>query len=169
VLNRPELRQLKQRIALRCELRPLTQTEGFAYIAGRIRAAGGTGAQIFTREAVILMHARSRGIPRTLSVIADNALVTGFATDQRPIRAAAIEEVCRDMDIASTGEPLPPAPEPPPGARTQVLSFTPHAGAASANVPTTETRPGEAGEMLAADAEASVAAEQPKRRRFGLF
>ena len=52
VLNDPTLRQLKQRIALRCELRPLTLQETAGYLAGRIRAAGGVGAQVFTREAV---------------------------------------------------------------------------------------------------------------------
>ena len=50
--NSPSFRQLKQRIALRCELRPLIVNESVAYIAGRIRAAGGVPSQIFTREAV---------------------------------------------------------------------------------------------------------------------
>ena len=84
-LNDESLRQLKQRIALRCELRPLTLQETAAYIAGRIRAAGGVGARVFTREAVELIHERSRGIPRTISVIADNALLGGFAAGQRPV------------------------------------------------------------------------------------
>jgi len=164
-LNRPELRQLKQRIALRCELRPLTQTEGFAYIAGRIRAAGGSGAQIFTREAVVLMHARSRGIPRTLSVIADNALVTGFATNQRPIRAAAIEEVCRDMDLLGGGEAPLPDPTPSPHERKQVLSF------ATGSEGPTSTGAGTATavDVHHSNAEASLGAEPPRRRRFGLF
>ena len=81
-LNDDALRQLKQRIALRCELGPLTLTETLGYVAGRIAAAGGVGAQIFTREAVMLIHERSRGIPRTISVIADNALLTGFAKSE---------------------------------------------------------------------------------------
>ena len=84
-LNDQSLRQLKQRIALRCELRPLTLQETAGYIAGRIRAAGGMGAQVFTREAVALIHERRAGIPRTISVIADNALLGGFAAGQRPV------------------------------------------------------------------------------------
>lgn len=94
------LRQLKQRIALRCELRPLNLTESVEYMAGRIAAAGGRPAQIFTREAVLLIHERSRGIPRTINVIADNALVSGFAAEQSPVTTQLVREVCLDFDIA---------------------------------------------------------------------
>jgi general secretion pathway protein A len=104
LLNDPDLRQLKQRIALRCELRPLTLQETAGYLAGRIRAAGGVGAQVFTREAVTLIHQRSKGIPRTISVIADNGLLTGFAVGQRPVNSATIREVCRDFDLDEDGE-----------------------------------------------------------------
>ena len=99
LLNNPALRQLKQRVALRCELRALTVQETAAYLAGRIRAAGGVGAQVFTREAVTLIHETSRGIPRIISVIADNALVTGFALGQRPVPSATVREVCKDFDL----------------------------------------------------------------------
>src|SRR5688572_18418348 len=54
LLESGALRQLKQRVALRCELRPLTLVETFAYVAGRIRAAGGQAANAFTQEAVTL-------------------------------------------------------------------------------------------------------------------
>lgn len=109
-LNDSALRQLKQRIALRCELRPLTRTETPAYIAGRIRAAGGVAAHLFTREAVMLMHDASGGVPRAISVIADNAMVAGFATAQRPITVALVREVCRDLDLSNgDGLATPPA------------------------------------------------------------
>ena len=98
-LNDQSLRQLKQRVALRCELQPLSPQETAAYIAGRIRAAGGTGAKVFTREAVALIHERSSGIPRTISVIADNALVGGLAAGQRPVSSDLVREICRDFDL----------------------------------------------------------------------
>ncbi len=108
-LNAPTLRQLKQRVALRCELRPLTLQETAAYIAGRIKAAGGQGAHVFTRDAVSLIHLRAKGLPRTVNVIADNALVTAFAANHRPVTSAIIVEVCRDFDLGdgteATGEP----------------------------------------------------------------
>ena len=98
-LNNPDLRQLKQRVALRCSLRALTLKETAAYIAGRIGVAGGDAATIFTGKAVQLIHRYSRGVPRTISVICDNALVTGFAADERPIDVGTVSEVCRDLDL----------------------------------------------------------------------
>jgi general secretion pathway protein A len=102
-LNDRRLRQLKQRIALRCELRALTVGETATYLAGRIRAAGGVGAQVFTREAVTLIHERSGGLPRSISVIADNALVSGFAAGQRPVNSQIVREVCVDFNLGDNG------------------------------------------------------------------
>ena len=108
-LNDPALRQLKQRIALRCQLRALTPLEGAGYVAGRILVAGGVGAQVFTREAVALIHQRARGIPRTINVIADNALVGGFAAGQRPVTTQIVREVCSDFDIGDGDPDVTPA------------------------------------------------------------
>jgi general secretion pathway protein A len=116
-LNQPSLRQLKQRIALRCSLEPLALVETASYIATRIRVAGGDTMRIFTREAVALIHERSGGIPRTISVICDNALVNGFALEQRPVGRDVVLDVCRDFDLqppdrvraASSGDEQAPA------------------------------------------------------------
>jgi general secretion pathway protein A len=112
-LNEDALRQLKQRVALRCDLRPLTLTETAGYIAGRIQIAGGTGAAVFTQQAVALIHEHARGIPRTISVIADNALLGGFAAGERPVSSQTIRTVCRDFA-------LNPAPPPDNGAGKRV-------------------------------------------------
>jgi general secretion pathway protein A len=110
-LNQQSLRQLKQRVALRCSLRALTSQETAGYIAGRIKAAGGIGSQLFTREAVALIHEMARGLPRTISVIADNALLGGFAAGQKPVGSALVRDVCRDFDISGDAgaEPVTPA------------------------------------------------------------
>ena len=84
-LEHEELRQLKQRVALRCDLAALDIRETAAYISGRVAIAGGDSARIFTREAVQTIYERSRGIPRTISVICDNALLTGFAAGVKPV------------------------------------------------------------------------------------
>jgi general secretion pathway protein A len=101
-LNEPRLRQLKQRIALRCELRPLGLQDTAAYIASRIKIAGGDPANIFTREAVKLIYEYSRGLPRTISVMCDNALMSGFALD-RQVDGDIVREVCRDFDLGTSG------------------------------------------------------------------
>jgi general secretion pathway protein A len=103
-LNEPSLRQLKQRVALRCTLGSLTREETSAYLTGRIRHAGGERAQLFTPEAVELIYQRSRGVPRTISVICDNALVSGFALQQKPVGLHLVQEVCRDFDFHAAPE-----------------------------------------------------------------
>ena len=98
-LNHPSLRQLKQRIGLRCSLAPLTLAETTSYIAARVRVAGGEASSLFTPDAVQLIHERSGGIPRTISVICDNSFVSGFALDRRPIDRGIVAEVCTDFDF----------------------------------------------------------------------
>jgi len=119
-LNDPSLRQLKQRVALRCELVPLTLRESAAYIAKRISLAGGDSAQVFTREAVLAIYEYSGGIPRTINVICDNALVSAFARDESLVSQQVVSEVARDFDLqpqvrlgehgADSGSHTPAAP-----------------------------------------------------------
>jgi len=109
-LNEPALRQLKQRVALRCELKPLDLPDTASYIASRIRTAGGDPGMIFTREAVTLIHEYSHGVPRTISVMCDNALMSGFALDQRPVDGDIVLEVCRDFDLRSAAAVTAPKP-----------------------------------------------------------
>lgn len=98
-LNHPRLRHLKQRVAVRCTLGPLNGRETAAYIAKRIRVAGGEGLTVFTREAVELVHVKAGGIPRTVNVICDNALLSAFAQGLRPVDVEVVEEVSADLDL----------------------------------------------------------------------
>jgi len=116
-LNEPGLRQLKQRVALRCEIAPFTVEETAAYIATRIRIAGGEAVKLFTREAVLLIHERSRGIARTINVVCDNALLTGLGLGRRPVDREIVAEVVRDFDLevgrakrSALADEVPPAP-----------------------------------------------------------
>jgi general secretion pathway protein A len=106
-LDEARLRQLKQRVVLRCELTPLSLKDTAAYISGRIKTAGGEATQLFSRDAVVAIHQHSSGIPRVISVICDNALVNGFAADQKPVGAATVFDVCRSLSLAA--EPKPAA------------------------------------------------------------
>jgi general secretion pathway protein A len=125
-LDEARLRQLKQRVVLRCELTPLSLKDTAAYIAGRVKTAGGEAAQIFARDAVVAIHQHSHGIPRVISVICDNALVNGFAADQRPVEAATVAEVSRSLSLAAPKRTAPPpnrAPEPvAPAASTPMFA-----------------------------------------------
>jgi type II secretory pathway predicted ATPase ExeA len=141
-LNESSLRQLKQRISLRCELTAMNLSETAAYIAGRLRIAGGRPEQVFTREAVGALYEASRGLPRTVNVIADNALLAGFALNTRPVTSAVVHEVCRDLDISHRppvkldmpAAAKPPAEPPPPlapgpGGRWESVAGLPAIGA----------------------------------------
>ncbi len=119
-LEEARLRQLKQRVVLRCELTPLSLKDVAAYISGRVKTAGGEATRLFTRDAVVAIHQYSAGIPRVISVICDNALVNGFAADQKPVGAGMVNEVCRSLSLPQHAQlthaaPAPvPVPEPRP-------------------------------------------------------
>jgi general secretion pathway protein A len=113
-LNEPSLRQLKQRVALRCEVSALDLPDTAAYIVSRIRTAGGNTTKLFTREAVTLIHECSHGIPRVINVMCDNALISGFALKRQPVDRDIVAEVCRDFDLT----------------KADVLASTTHAGEA---------------------------------------
>lgn len=122
-LNQESLRQFKQRIALRCELRTLTMTETMAYLSGRVRAAGGVGSRLFTREAAILLHQHSSGIPRLVNVLADNALLAAFGRQSTQVTSELVTEIAADFQLVKTAPPVeravPPviaAPTTPQGA-----------------------------------------------------
>jgi general secretion pathway protein A len=133
-LNDASLRQLKQRIALRCQITPFDIRETASYIATRVAVAGGDASRLFTRDAVRLIHQYSHGIPRTISVICDNALVSGFALGHHIVGCEIVLEVCRDFDLRPAPHPAgekvwdPPAeprPDAPRHERAAVVPFEP--------------------------------------------
>jgi general secretion pathway protein A len=169
-LDDASLRQLKQRIALRCELRPLTLNETLLYLTGRIRAAGGLTSRVFTREAAMLLHQAAAGIPRTINVLADNALLAAFARQQAPATTDVVKEIVRDFRIGATGAGSTPSnhDEGTVLARPSVTSgssrtaATPTAGAAAS----TCTEPPEGGDHEDKTLFASFAG---KARRFAFL
>ena len=102
-LDMPELRQLKQRIVLRCMLNPLTPEETAAYIETRLARAGMPNQAIFTPEILEEIYRRSRGIPRVINLLADNLLVTAFALEQRQVNGEMLDEVSRDLRLEWPG------------------------------------------------------------------
>jgi general secretion pathway protein A len=102
-LNDPSLRQLKQRIILRCSLDPLSLKWTAAYIAARLRVAGADPTEVLTKDAVSAIYEASRGIPRTIGVICENALLAGFAAQRKPLDKSIVADVCRDLDVSGNG------------------------------------------------------------------
>jgi type II secretory pathway predicted ATPase ExeA len=116
-LEDPALRQVRQRVALRCQLEPFTMIDTAGYIASRIKTAGGEPSRLFTREAVSIIHRFSRGIPRMINVICDNALVNGMALGGRRVDQGMVMEACRDLCVQTPDEssmPLEAVPLPKP-------------------------------------------------------
>jgi general secretion pathway protein A len=100
VLNQPNLRQLKQRVALRCEIMALPNVDETAhYIASRLKVAGATKTDIFSPGAVDYIFRCSAGIPRNINNLCDNALLNGFASGATIISRAIIEEVAATFDM----------------------------------------------------------------------
>jgi general secretion pathway protein A len=121
-LNEPGLRQLKQRVTLRCELEPFTLHETACYIMQRVRTAGGDATRLFSREAVIAIYERSRGIPRIINVVCDNALLTGCGLGRQKVDREVVLEVAGDFDLARETRAVDPddshpSPEPVPALR----------------------------------------------------
>jgi general secretion pathway protein A len=148
--------QLKQRVALRCTLGLLDLMETSAYVTGRLRIAGANGREIFTREALGAIYQRSGGVPRTISVICDNAMVSGFASGVTSIGLDLIREVCNDFDL---NRPYAPAPETsrPAGPKTDISATPP--------VPVEVATP----KVAADDPADRLFASYGKRRGFSFF
>ena len=97
-LNASELRQIKQRVALRHHLTPLNYTDCEKYIAKRLEIAGGS-ISLFGPKAIDAVHKYSGGIPRLVNIICDNALLTVYALRKDKVEAGMITEVAQDLQL----------------------------------------------------------------------
>ncbi len=99
-LKRGDLRQLQQRLSLRCKTWPLSLRETSGYVADRLHTAGYTGAEpLFSAEALETLHGYSRGIPRVINLLCENALIHGYVEQTRSIAAGVIDEVAHELQI----------------------------------------------------------------------
>jgi type II secretory pathway predicted ATPase ExeA len=133
-LNQPELRQLRQRITLRCKTHPLTLEEAYGYISERLRIAGllasgdGKGQpaprsewrQVFTTEAVEGLYAYSKGIPRIINLLGEHALISAYVDQLKPVSAQTIEEVAREFQLHEVEPTAPPRLSPEDGEKLQM-------------------------------------------------
>jgi general secretion pathway protein A len=112
VLNNPDLRQLKQRIALRCVIKPLPNIEETdRYITSRLLVAGAERTDVFAPEAVDCIFRCSDGIPRNINNLCDNALLAGYAAGEATIGRTIIEDVADTFDMLPRAQRMPSGEE----------------------------------------------------------
>lgn len=100
VLNNPDLRQLKQRVALRCVIKPLpTVEETDRYITSRLLVSGAARTDLFSQDAIDYIYRCTEGIPRNINNLCDNALLAGYAAGELTIGRSIIQEVAESFDM----------------------------------------------------------------------
>jgi general secretion pathway protein A len=102
-LDAPDLRQLKQRVVLRCNLRPFTRSDAVEYIQSRLERAGAPDQAIFSEALMAEIHLRARGIPRVINAMCDNLLLTAFAMESKLCTREMLKEVSKDMRLEWPG------------------------------------------------------------------
>ena len=98
ILERYELRQLRQRIAIRSTIIPFTEKESLAYIKYRLAKVAVNQSKIFTQGALNRIVKGAKGIPRNLNILCDNALITGFGYKIKPVNTKVVKEVIADFN-----------------------------------------------------------------------
>jgi general secretion pathway protein A len=103
-LDKPELRQLRQRIFSHSRLTPLSDDDVIAFVNRRLEAAGYHKKDLFSPRALLEVARYSKGIPRLINVICDNALLISYAESKKTVGAEIIREVARDLRLEETSE-----------------------------------------------------------------
>jgi general secretion pathway protein A len=98
-LRDPRLRQLRQRITMRCRTKPLSHDELSGYIAERLRIGGANGTPIFSAEAIEVIYKYSRGIPRVANLLSEHSLINAFVDQVRPVPPGAVEEAAHEFEL----------------------------------------------------------------------
>jgi len=112
VLNNPELRQLKQRVALRCVIKALPNVEETdRYITSRLLISGAERTDIFSSSAIDYIYRCTEGIPRNINNLCDNAMLAGYAAGDLTIGPATIQEVADTLDMLPRAERRAPGGE----------------------------------------------------------
>ncbi|MGB2628838.1 MAG: hypothetical protein WAK20_18790, partial [Candidatus Acidiferrum sp.] len=106
-LKLPQLRQLRQRIMLRCKTTALSKEEIQQYIQDRLKTAGAGPEPIFSPQAIDTVHLYSLGIPRVINLLCEHSLVNAFVDHERPIQPKTVEAVAREFQLDEV-EPIAP-------------------------------------------------------------
>jgi type II secretory pathway predicted ATPase ExeA len=118
-LRLPQLRQLRQRIMLRCKTSAFTKEQTHEYIAERLRIAGADAQPIFSPEAMDAVYFYSLGIPRVINLLCEHSLVNAYVEQQRPVMPKTVAEVASEFQL---DEVSPIAPNGAPRIDTDVYN-----------------------------------------------
>ncbi len=99
LVDQPELRQLRQRIALRHHLRPFNEGEVVEYVKERLAKAGYTGRGIFKKKTLRELYRITGGTPRLINNICDGTLLLGYAREESVLGPEAVREVANDLGL----------------------------------------------------------------------
>ncbi|HKF25601.1 MAG TPA: AAA family ATPase [Candidatus Acidoferrum sp.] len=109
-LKLPQLRQLRQRITLRCRTLPMSSEQTREYVQERLRIAGADPQQeIFSPKAIDSIHYFSMGIPRVINLLCEHGLINSFVDQQKIVEAKVIEDVAREFQLDEVEPLAPPA------------------------------------------------------------
>jgi general secretion pathway protein A len=108
-LKRPQMRQIRQRISLRCQTMPLTLEEAHGYIQKRLRIAGRIGGNAFAPEAINVAYLFSRGIPRVMNLLCEHAMIRAYLEQTQPVSASLVEDVASELQFDDV-RPVGPRP-----------------------------------------------------------
>ena len=97
-LARPELRQLRQRLGMRCMIRPLTAEETASYIRSRLHVAGASDTRLFTDAAVARIAAYTSGIPRLINIVCDHCLLIGYTEQTGRVEREMVERAIEYLE-----------------------------------------------------------------------
>jgi len=98
ILERQSLRQLRQRISVRCNLGPLDFNETVDYIRHRLSTAGSATQDIFTHSALRRLFKYTRGTPRLINIVCDRALLAAYASGKTTVTRQMIGNCIREID-----------------------------------------------------------------------
>jgi len=105
-LKKPELRQIRQRIGLRCQTTALTLEQAHGYIRKRIQLAGGFSENVFVPEAIETTYHYSQGIPRVMNLLAEQAMIRAYLEQTQLISVSMVEEAARHLQF-DDAKPVP--------------------------------------------------------------
>ena len=139
-LKQHDMRQLKQRITMRCRTAALTLEETHEYIQARLQIAGANGTPIFAPEAMDAVHFYSGGIPRVTNLLCEHALINAYVSHVQPVPAHIIEEIASEFQLDVT-KPLDLQLDSVDAPEGGGIALQPMAAIAVAPAPAEETNP----------------------------